>query len=120
MGTPVADQASCYFVANYICVKTHAPGAGLQFLWPLLKNSGQNEVFNSAFEAVAMASVASRPNSGSLVPVARLYYNKALRQIVKTIQNKETAKQDQSLASIIMLIIYEVIPSILSAMTVRN
>lgn len=122
MGTPVIDQASCYFVNNYICVKTHAPGAGLQFLWPFLKTQTQNETFNIAFEAVAMASIASRPNSGALVPLARVCYDKALRQIAKTVQDKEKSKEDQSLAAIIMLIIYEVfaICAAITTITVSN
>ncbi|KAH8195521.1 hypothetical protein TruAng_010306 [Truncatella angustata] len=107
--TPVADQASCYFIANYISLKTHAPTCGLQFVWPLVKVAEQNETFNCAFEAVSMASIASRPNSGALVPLARVYYDKALRQIARTIQDKDKSTEDQSLAAIIMLIIYEVL-----------
>lgn len=106
--TPVADQALCYFVANYVCIRSHTPGAGLQFLWPLVKSAMQNDTFNTAFEAVCMASIASRPNSGALVPLARVYYDRALKQVARTVQDRERAKEDQSLAAIIMLILYEV------------
>lgn len=68
----------------------------------------QNDTFNSAFEAASMAAIASRPNSGALVPLARTYYDKALKQVSRTVQDREKAKEDQSLAAIIMLIIYEV------------
>lgn len=102
------QQASSYFMTHYINIKTHLPGAGLQFLLPLIQDAESSETFRSAFEAVSMASIASRPNSGAIVPLARVYYNKALRQIALTVQDKSKAKEDQALASIIMMIIYEV------------
>jgi hypothetical protein len=103
------DQASSYFVTHYINLKTHLPGVGLQFLQPLVNKVETNETFRFAFEAVSMAAIASRPNSGAIVPLARVYYNKALRQIAQTVQDKEKSKEDQTLASIILMIIYEVI-----------
>lgn len=101
-------QATCYFMSTFVNVRTHSPTANLGFLSGLVKSTPDNGAFHTALLAVSMAALASRPNPGALVPLARGYYNKALVQISKTMSDKEKSKEDQSLAAIIMLIFYEV------------
>jgi hypothetical protein len=101
-------QATCYFMSTFVNVRSHSPTANLQFLNDIAKGANYNSTFHSAFLAVSMAALASRPNPGALVPLARGYYNKALVKISKTMSDKEKSKEDQSLAAIIMLIFYEV------------
>jgi hypothetical protein len=102
-------------MCTYVNLPSSSQSGGLQFMSSLVKTASKNPTLHSAFQAVSMAALASRPHQGDqgkLIPMARAYYHSALENVSKTVQEKRST-EDQSLAAIIMLIFYEVPPPIL-------
>lgn len=106
LGISIEQQAAGYFLANFVNIKSR-PQDGLKFLSPLINGAREESPFHSTFVATSLASLASQPNSSSLIPHARVYYNKALKQISNSIQDTEKSIEDETLGAIIMLILYE-------------
>ncbi|ORY55863.1 uncharacterized protein BCR38DRAFT_379870 [Pseudomassariella vexata] len=106
---PLELQATCFFATNFIATQSMNLDGGMRFLDPLVHGAQEGSAFHSTFLAASMASLASRPNGGSLVPLARVYYHKALRQVSTVVQDRDKSKEDETLAAIIMLILYEVL-----------
>ncbi|KAG7038166.1 negative acting factor [Colletotrichum scovillei] len=107
--TPLDQQATCYFLANYVLAPPTGVGRGiLTFVLPLLNMpSYQASPLQSAFSAVSMAALAGRPNSRRLSSMAHLHYSKALEDLTRAMQDKLAVRQDTTLASAILLAFYE-------------
>ncbi|KZL65507.1 negative acting factor [Colletotrichum tofieldiae] len=107
--TPLDQQATCYFLANYVLAPPTGVGRGiLTFVLPLLNMpTYQASTLQSAFSAVAMAALAGRPNSRRLSSMAHLHYSKALEDLTRAMQDKLAVRQDTTLASAILLAFYE-------------
>ncbi|KAK2043385.1 hypothetical protein LZ31DRAFT_499128 [Colletotrichum somersetense] len=107
--TPLDQQATCYFLANYVLAPPIGVGRGiLTFVLPLLNMpSYQASPLQSAFSAVSMAALAGRPNSRRLSSMAHLHYSKALEDLTRAMQDKMAVRQDTTLASAILLAFYE-------------
>ncbi|KDN69123.1 hypothetical protein CSUB01_09713 [Colletotrichum sublineola] len=107
--TPLDQQATCYFLANYVLAPPIGVGRGiLTFVLPLLNMpSYQASPLQSAFSAVSMAALAGRPNSRRLSSMAHLHYSKALEDLTRAMQDKLVVRQDTTLASAILLAFYE-------------
>ena len=108
---PVDQQALCFFLANYV----YLPAANTQrgyhdFLIPLLKTEKPGSQLIEAFQAVALASLANRPNSkgSDLMSQAVSHYAKALKVTNIALQTPALQKSDATLASIILLGFFEV------------
>ena len=82
----------------------------LEFLLPLYKTDVPNGQFSTAVSAVALASLANRPNSKNLLPKAREIYTKALALTNAALRDPVQAKTDQTLSSVLLLGIFEVCP----------
>ncbi|GKT52427.1 transcriptional regulatory protein PHO23 [Colletotrichum spaethianum] len=107
--TPLDQQATCYFLANYVLAPPTGVGRGiLTFVLPLLNMpTYQASPLQSAFSAVSMAALAGRPNSRRLSSMAHLHYSKALEDLTRAMQDKLAVRQDTTLASAILLAFYE-------------
>lgn len=107
--TPLDQQATCFFLANYVLAPPTGVGRGiLTFILPLLNiPSYQYSPLQSAFSAVSMAALAGRPNSRRLFSMAHLHYSKALEDLTRAMQDKVAVRQDTTLASAILLAFYE-------------
>ncbi|KAF6834661.1 negative acting factor [Colletotrichum plurivorum] len=107
--TPLDQQATCFFLANYVLAPPTGVGRGiLTFVLPLLNiPSYQYSPLQSAFSAVSMAALAGRPNSRRLFSMAHLHYSKALEDLTRAMQDKVAVRQDTTLASAILLAFYE-------------
>ncbi|KAL0940222.1 negative acting factor [Colletotrichum truncatum] len=107
--TPLDQQATCFFLANYVLAPPTGVGRGiLTFILPLLNiPSFQYSPLHSAFSAVSMAALAGRPNSRRLFSMAHLHYSKALEDLTRAMQDKVAVRQDTTLASAILLAFYE-------------
>ena len=114
LSVPIEQQAPCFFVTNFIIpLSDRGAGTGpghFDYLEPLMKIAGPNSTLSVAFEAVAMAALANRPNSRGrgLLPKAMGQYAKALKATNLALQNPAHQKTDQTLASILMLGFFEV------------
>ncbi|KAK1596520.1 uncharacterized protein LY79DRAFT_47446 [Colletotrichum navitas] len=107
--TPLDQQATCYFLANYVLAPPIGVGRGIMtFVLPLLNMPNyQASPLQSAFSAVSMAALAGRPNSRRLSSMAHLHYSKALEDLTRAMQDKLAVRQDTTLASAILLAFYE-------------
>ncbi|KAK0109827.1 hypothetical protein ONS95_002498 [Cadophora gregata] len=108
MTTPLSQQASCYFLANFVLVPEAGTMRGyLDFVIPLLKQRTPPQSLVFAFSAVALAALGTRPNSKALLPTADLWYLKALKEINLALQNPKTASTDSTLASVMLMASFE-------------
>ncbi|PNH37875.1 hypothetical protein VD0004_g8929 [Verticillium dahliae] len=109
LDTPLDEQATCFFLSNYVLVPPAGVGHGIfTFLIPLIDSPRYKaSPMHSAFTAVSMAALAGRPNSRSLFSVAHTHYSIALEQLTRAMQDQDQAKQDTSLAASILLAFYE-------------
>jgi hypothetical protein len=111
---PIEQQASCFFLHNFVHTPQDATSRGwFDFLVPLIKTENRESHFSVAFSAVAMASLANRPSAKGrgLMPQAIGLYAKALKQINLALQNPAQQKQDSTVASILLLGFFETITS---------
>jgi hypothetical protein len=76
----------------------------------MIRTEAPDSQLSIAFSAVAMASLANRPNSRGrgLMPQAVAQYTKALKATNLALQNPAQQKSDQTLAAILMLTFFEV------------
>lgn len=118
LSVPTADQAPCFFISNFVRIPRD-PGArgSFDFLLPIIKTESQDSHVSIAFGAVALASLANRPNtrSSGLIIQAISQYAKALKAINLALQNPLQQKSDATLASIILMGFFEVCISYLFA-----
>jgi Fungal specific transcription factor domain len=106
---PIEIQAFHYFLSNYVLV----PQAGTTrghwiFVMPLLKGELAGTQLSTSFTAVALASFGNRPSAKHLLVRARQEYTKALNHVNRALANPAIQKSDQTLASILLLGLYEV------------
>ncbi|PBP26064.1 hypothetical protein BUE80_DR003039 [Diplocarpon rosae] len=111
---PLEQQAPCFFVSNFVVAPKLQSRGYFDFLLPMLRNESPNSHLSLAFSAVAMASLANRPNTRGrrqLFGQAVGQYTKALKATNVALQNSVHQKSDQTLAAILMLGFYETIAS---------
>lgn len=109
MTTPLAQQATCYFLANFVLVPETGTMRGyLDFVIPLLKQRIPPRCLVLAFSAVTLAALGTRPNSKALLPTADLWYLKALKEINCALQDPKNASSDSTLASVMLMASFEV------------
>lgn len=109
LSTPLDQQASCFFLSNFVLVPQEGTMTRyLDFLIPLLKTAAPNSPLDLTFSAVALAAFGSRPNSPNLLPRAELIYAQALRAINLALADPEEAVEDTTLASVVLLSIFDV------------
>lgn len=112
LSIPIQQQASCYFVSNYVLqrqeIATGSSSGYLAFVLPLLKSATPGSAFELTFNAVACAAFASRPNSKQLLPATDHYYVSALKAINTALLNPVLAQDDSTLASALLLSTFEV------------
>ena len=108
---PIEEQAPCYFISNFVMIPQSGCSRGyFDFLAPMIMAEEPDSHLSVAFSAVALASLANRPNSKSsgLMQQAISQYAKALKAINSALQNPLHQKSDQTLAAIVMLGFFEV------------
>lgn len=111
MTVPVEDQAPCFFISNFVRSPRIAGIRGsFDFVLPIIKTEKPDSHVSIAFAAVALASLANRPNtrSSGLMVQAIAQYAKALKAINLALQNPSQQKSDATLASIILMGFFEV------------
>jgi hypothetical protein len=107
---PLDDQATCFFIANWVLQpRQEAKTRGfMEYLLPLLKQRSPPEHFKAAFDACAYASMGNRAGPGqNFKNVALSSYTRALATTHKALQDPILSKQDNTLAAILLLGLYE-------------
>jgi hypothetical protein len=105
------QQALCHFLANWVLIHPEGTSHGyMECTVTLIGAALPESAFSLCIKATAMASLASRPHSKALLPRANMYYAKALSTLNAALRDPVMAYQDQTLAAVIMLGLYEASP----------
>jgi len=105
---PVEHVAINFFMSEFVLTSNNTTPGYLDYLIPLLNNSGTNSTFNVTCSAVAMVAFGSRPNSKTVYPMAEGLYAKALKAINTSLRHPTEAMDDATLASVMLLSTWEV------------
>ncbi|KAF4121547.1 Fungal Zn(2)-Cys(6) binuclear cluster domain [Geosmithia morbida] len=105
------QQASCHFVSNFVMVSRQGFSPGwMNYLMPLLKIDRIPESLRLAFTACSFASIGNRVGGGNtFARMAIAQYTQALSATHKALQDPATALTDATLASTLLLGVYEAI-----------
>lgn len=109
--TPVDDQATCFFLSNFVMMPHNGDGKGYLAFIPrmLALLPARGSPFPLCFKAAATTALAGRANSKPLLAKARMYYSLALHQLNRVLSDQKTPKNDDlCLASVILLSFCEV------------
>lgn len=107
---PLDAQATCFFIANWVLQpRQSAKTRGfMDYMIPLLEQRKPPDHFKAAFEACAFASLGNRSGPGQdFKKVALASYTRALAATHKALQDPIVSKQDNTLAAILLLGLYE-------------
>lgn len=108
--TPVEQTASCHFVANFVLIPREGSTKGFhEYLIPLLKSEPSTSHIHHAFNACALASLGNRPEASTTNLNSRAlgHYTKALAATHLAIQDPDMSKADATLASVLLLGLFE-------------
>ncbi|KAH6680013.1 hypothetical protein F5X68DRAFT_263689 [Plectosphaerella plurivora] len=111
---PVEQQALHYFLANYVLAPPLGVGRGVMtFFLPLIESPGyKTSAMRAAFLATSLASLAGRPNSRSLRPLAEMWYSRAITELTAAMMDKVKSRDNKVLAAAILLGFYEGLTSV--------
>ena len=102
------QQALCHFLANWILIHPEGTSHGyMECTVPLIDKASPESAFGLSIKATAMASLAGRPNAKPLLSIANYHYAKALSTLNAALRDPVMAYQDQTLAAVITLGLYE-------------
>jgi transcription factor-like protein len=110
LNVPVEQMASCHFVSNYVLIPRQGSTRGFhEYLLPLLRSESPSSPLHHAFNACALASLGNRPDAAtiSLNSKALGHYTKALAATHVVLQDADLGKSDATLASVLMLGLFE-------------
>lgn len=108
---PVAQRAACYFASNFILVPLGQTTHGfMEYLVPLIDSEPPDSGLRSAFNACAFALLGNRAKADSvnLLELSLREHTLALKRTHTALGNPATANSDATLATVLMLCIYEV------------
>lgn len=114
--TSMEAQAIHFFLSNWVLLPYQGSNRGyLDFLLPLLRTSPPDSHLSLTFSAVGLAALANRHspgiNSKGMLPYAAQKYEKALKRTNEALRDPILAKQDSTLASVLLLGLFEQITS---------
>ncbi|OLN81725.1 Transcriptional regulatory protein moc3-like protein 6 [Colletotrichum chlorophyti] len=104
------EQASCYFLSEFIIVPFTPTARGYyRFLPRFLSRPTVSKCLSQAYKAVSLAALASRRsvNASSAMFHAQGHYLRAVRAVNKAIMNPQEVLDDQTLGAVLMLAFYE-------------
>lgn len=106
---PLEDQAACHFISNYVLVPRHGSLVGfMEFVVPLLKAEKVPTHYKYAFEACALASLNNGVgNRNHFEKQALGKYTKALSTTFAALRDPDVAKEDATLAAVLLLGLFE-------------
>ncbi|KAI1839724.1 hypothetical protein JX266_014070 [Neoarthrinium moseri] len=112
LSLPVEDQAFYYFVNHYALVPTQHLDPGYLSVLKLVshKKSVGPCLLNSLL-AVSLAAFSTRPNARKIAVRARAAYSTALRLTNEAIQQPHSYHDDELLASVVLLALFEIFTS---------
>ncbi|KAH8651020.1 hypothetical protein BX600DRAFT_441467 [Xylariales sp. PMI_506] len=112
LSLPLEDQAFCYFANRYAFVPTQFLDPGYL---PVLKHVSHRKdagrCLSYSLSAVSLAAFATRQNARKSIVRARSAYATALKYTNEAIRKPHSCEDDELLASVILLALFEVFSS---------
>ncbi|KAK3490143.1 uncharacterized protein B0T23DRAFT_318108 [Neurospora hispaniola] len=112
---PLAQRAICYFASNFLYVPLgHMPHGHMDYLVPLIDCAPPDSALRSAFNACAIAALGNREkaNNVNLTNLSLREHTVALAKTHAALGNPATASSDATLATVLLLGLYESITAI--------
>lgn len=105
-----ASQAPAIFFADYVYCSPQPryPGGYLEFLPSLCIEESQSSCLMEALDAVSFANLTSQSSLNWLIRRARCSYGKALVSLHAALQDPQEVIKDSTLASVLLMGLYEV------------
>lgn len=109
---PLLEQASHHFISNFVLIPPQGTERGyLEYLLPIIDGK-PNTHFKLAFEAVSLASLGTRVGGGVQIEKQALgKYTAALAAISTAIRDPVLSKEDDTVAAVLLLGLFENITS---------
>ncbi|KFY44128.1 hypothetical protein V494_01614 [Pseudogymnoascus sp. VKM F-4513 (FW-928)] len=112
LSIPVEQVASHYFFTNFVATSDNGASIGLtDYIIPLANASQSNKHLSLAFSAASLAAFGNRPSGKALLTKAQEQYSKAIRHVNYALRDPVLQKTDETLASVMLLGMYETILS---------
>ncbi|RDW57012.1 hypothetical protein BP6252_13930 [Coleophoma cylindrospora] len=112
LGIPIEQQTIHYFLSNFVLLPRWSNNLGhMTYLMALMKTPDSTSTFALSLSAVSMGAFGNRPQSRSLRPRAFLKYMEAVKRVNTALRDPELAKSDHTLASVLLLGMFETIYS---------
>ena len=112
LSVPLEDQATCYFFYNFV---SQDPASLQTYSHVMPTVYRQNSSFNALpniIEAIGLAGVSNVKQAPQLMAAAGMKYARALRAITASIQDPKEASTDQTLITIMLLGLFEVVSAL--------
>lgn len=109
---PLLEKASHHFIANFVLIPPQGTERGyFEYLLPIIDSNPQRH-FKLAYEAVSLASLGNRVGHGKQVEKQALAkYTAALASISTAIRDPVLSKEDDTIAAVLLLGLFENITS---------
>lgn len=109
LSLPVEDQAFCYFATRYSLAPTQFLDPGyLPVLRLISGRKYMGQCLSCALSAVSLAAFSTRPNSRRTRFRALKVYSTALRLINEEVQRPGSCEDDELVAAVLLLALFEV------------
>ncbi|KAH8203696.1 hypothetical protein TruAng_002109 [Truncatella angustata] len=109
LALPLEDRALCYFASRYAFAPTQFLDPGYL---PVLKAVSQKEslgpCLSASLSAVSLAAFSTKANARKAIVRARAQYATALQMTNEAIQRSKSYNDDELLASVVLLALFEV------------
>ncbi|OAL49281.1 hypothetical protein IQ07DRAFT_512484 [Pyrenochaeta sp. DS3sAY3a] len=103
----IEEQAQGFFISNYVAHPSMVPRGQFEWVPELLARPHTEEILRASVNAASLAGLANTTKSPAIMQKAQTAYVNALRLTNSALRVKETAVQDSTLISVIMLGMYE-------------
>ncbi|KAI1839428.1 hypothetical protein JX266_014361, partial [Neoarthrinium moseri] len=112
LSLPVEHQALCYFTNRYTLAPAQYLDPGYLSVLKLVSHKKSvGPCLSKSFSAVSLAAFSTRSNARKIVVHARAAYSVALRLTNEAIQQPYSCHDDELLASVVLLALFEIFTS---------
>jgi Fungal specific transcription factor domain/Fungal Zn(2)-Cys(6) binuclear cluster domain len=113
ISTSIEEEALCHFIDSFILLPCKGNSRSyMDFIIPAMKDEkslvSPSNSLSTAVMAVALASFGNRKKVQLVLPKAAKQYAKALQQINEALLDPDLALEDQTLATVLILGLFEV------------
>lgn len=103
----IDDQAMGFFISNHVSQPTLVPRGQYEWVLEALYRPDCEEILRSSVNAACLAALANSTKNPMITAKAHAAYGSALQLTNSALRVKETAVEDSTLISVIMLGLYE-------------